>query len=75
MSTVQSKDVVRGGDGRFRYAPTGIMPCVLHFNGFSKGELIKFAHLVNTSGGYDAWVVPDGRKYEVANANSFKFDP
>lgn len=70
MSSVPSKDVVRGDYGRFKYAPTGITPCVLHFNGYSKGELIKFANLANRPGRYDAWAVPGGNKYEAVNLSS-----
>jgi hypothetical protein len=64
MSMVKPADVVRGRDGRFKYAPTGSTPCVLHFNGHSKSELIKYTLLSNNaSHTYDAWAVPGAEKY------------
>ena len=55
---------MRGYDGRFKYAPTGAVPCVLHFNGYSKDKLITFARLANERpSSYDAWAVPKGDKY------------
>ena len=35
------KDITQLEDGRFMYLPTGTTPCVLHFNGKSKGLLLK----------------------------------
>ena len=52
------------------WGATGITPRVLHFNGYSKGELIKFANLADRPGRYDAWAVPGGNKYEAVNLSS-----